>query len=150
MSFVDANHNVVGFDVEFAARVAQKLGKKLEIVNMEFDAMLPALIAGKVDMIGAGLSITEERAKRILYSESYYPSGIAVMVRSAGGPAPGPANAKMRGASDVRDKTIGVLMGSVYDAYTARTYPQAKVLNYPGPLRHAYGPGLGQDRCRFL
>ncbi len=130
MSFVDANHNIVGFDIEFAARVAQKLGKKLEIVNMDFGAMLPALIAGKVDMIGAGLSITEERAKRILYSESYYPSGIAVMVRSAGKPEPGRTTAKMRGASDVRDKAIGVLLGSVYDAYTARTYPQAKVREY--------------------
>ena len=82
MAFVDANRKVVGFDVEFAARVAQKLGKQLEITNMDFGALLPALIAGKVDMIGAGLSITEERAKRILYSESYYPSGIAVVVRS--------------------------------------------------------------------
>ena len=150
MSFVDANHNIVGFDIEFAARVAQKLGKKLEIINMDFGAMLPALIAGKVDMIGAGLSITEERAKRILYSESYYPSGIAVMVRSEGNPGPGRTTAKMRGASDVSDKTIGALMGSVYDAYAARTYPQAKVQQLPGPLRHAYGPQLGQDRCRFL
>jgi len=70
MAFIDASRKVVGFDVEFAARVAQKLGKRLEITDMEFGAMLPALIAGKVDMIGAGLSITEERAKRILYSES--------------------------------------------------------------------------------
>ncbi len=45
--------------------------------------MLPALISGKVDMIGAGLSITEERAKSVLFSESYYPSGIAVMVKSS-------------------------------------------------------------------
>jgi polar amino acid transport system substrate-binding protein len=97
---------------------------------MEFGAMLPALIAGKVDMIGAGLSITEERAKRILYSESYYPSGIAVVVRSGGEPAPGRSTAKMREASDIHDKTIGVMLGSVYDRYTTRTYPQAKVQQY--------------------
>ena len=36
----------------------------------------------------------------------------------------------MREANDVRDKTIGVLLGSVYDAYATRTYPQAKVLQY--------------------
>jgi len=130
MSFVDANRKVVGFDVEFATRVAQKLGKQLEITNMEFGAMLPALIAGKVDMIGAGLSITEERAKRILYSESYYPSGIAVVVRAGGKPAPGRSTAKMREANDVRDKTIGVLLGSVYDTYATRTYPEAKILQY--------------------
>ena len=130
MSFVDASRKVVGFDVEFATRVAQKLGKQLQITDMEFGALLPALIAGKVDMIGAGLSITEERAKRILYSESYYPSGIAVVVRSGGEPAAGRSTAKMREANDVRDKTIGVLLGSVYDTYATRTYPEAKVLEY--------------------
>jgi polar amino acid transport system substrate-binding protein len=130
MSFVDARRKVVGFDVEFAARVAQKLGKQLEISDMEFGALLPALIAGKVDMIGAGLSITEERAKRILFSESYYPSGIAVVVRPGGKPAPSRSNAKMREANDIRDKTIGVLLGSVHDTYASRTYPQAKILQY--------------------
>ncbi len=130
MSFIDGNRKVVGFDVEFAARVAQKLGKKLEITDMEFGAMLPALIAGKVDMIGAGLSITEERAKRILYSESYYPSGIAAVVRSGDQPVKLNAAVKMRVADDIRDKTIGVLLGSVYDNYAHRTYPKAKILQY--------------------
>jgi polar amino acid transport system substrate-binding protein len=130
MSFVDARHKVVGFDVEFATRVAQKLGKQIEITDMEFGGLLPALISGKVDMIGAGLSITEERAKRILYSESYYPSGIAVVVRAGGEPAPSHTTAKMRDANDVRHKTLGVLLGSVYDTYASRTYPEAKVLQY--------------------
>jgi len=87
MSYVDANQKVVGFDIEFATYVAQKLGKQLEIIDMEFGAMLPALIAGKVDMIGAGLSITEERAKKVLFSESYYPSGIAALVKGTVTPA---------------------------------------------------------------
>lgn len=58
MSFMDGRQQIVGFDVEYATYIARKVGKKLEIVNMEFGAMLPALISGKVDMIGAGLSIT--------------------------------------------------------------------------------------------
>jgi polar amino acid transport system substrate-binding protein len=130
MAFVDARRRVVGFDVEFAARVAQKLGKQLEVTDMEFGALLPALIAGKVDMIGAGLSITEERAKRILYSESYYPSGIAAVVRSGNKPALLRSTARMRGSNDIRDKTIGVLLGSVHDTYATRTYPEAKILQY--------------------
>lgn len=83
-AFVDASHKVVGFDIEFVPRVAQKLGKQHEITGMEFGAMLPVLIVGKVDIIGAGLLITEERAKRILYSKNYYPSGIAAVMRSWG------------------------------------------------------------------
>ena len=63
MSFFDANKQITGFDIEFASRIAQKLGKKLLITDMEFGAMIPALISGKVDMIGAGLSITAEKGK---------------------------------------------------------------------------------------
>lgn len=80
-SFVDGSQQVVGLDVEIAARVAARLGRKLEIVNMDFGAMIPALIAGKVDLIGACITITEERKKSVLFSESYYTGGISALVR---------------------------------------------------------------------
>lgn len=80
-SFVDASHTVVGFDIEIAALVAQKLDMKLEVVNMEFGAMIPALASGKVDMIAACITITQERAQKVLFSEPYYTGGIAALVR---------------------------------------------------------------------
>ena len=80
-SFVDGSQKVVGFDVEIATRVAARLNRKLEIVNMDFGAMIPALIAGKVDFIGACITITDERKKSVLFSESYYTCGISALVR---------------------------------------------------------------------
>ena len=80
-SFMDASQAVVGFDIELATRVAARLNKRLEVVNMEFGAMIPALAAGKVDMIGACITITEERKKAVLFSESYYTGGISALVR---------------------------------------------------------------------
>ena len=80
-SFVDGSHKVVGFDIELASRVAQKLNMKLEIVNMEFGAMIPALLSGKVDMIAACITVTEERAKKVLFSEPYYIGGISALIR---------------------------------------------------------------------
>ncbi|MCX6234479.1 MAG: ABC transporter permease subunit [Bacteroidetes bacterium] len=130
MSFVDGNQKVVGFDVEFASYVAKKLDKQIDVVNMEFGAMLPALIAGKVDMIGAGLSITEERAKKVLFSESYYPSGIAAAVRGKTGTGKVVSGKNLRTADDIKDKRIGVLLGSIHDAYATKTYPDAEILQY--------------------
>ncbi|HSK68813.1 MAG TPA: transporter substrate-binding domain-containing protein [Candidatus Limnocylindria bacterium] len=80
-SFLDAQQRVVGLDVELAALVAQELGMGLEIVNMDFGVMIPALIAGEVDMIGACITITPERAAQVLFSEPYYTGGIAALVR---------------------------------------------------------------------
>ena len=82
-SFVDGSREVVGIDIEIAARVAQRLDRRLEVVDMEFGAMIPALIAGKVDMIGACITITDERAQKVLFSAPYYTGGIAALV--AGG-----------------------------------------------------------------
>jgi polar amino acid transport system substrate-binding protein len=80
-SFIDGSHKIVGFDIEIASLVAKKLGMKLEIVNMDFGAMIPALISRKVDMIGACITITEERSKNVLFSIPYYTGGIAALVK---------------------------------------------------------------------
>ena len=82
-AFVDDSRTVVGFDIELARRVAQKLGKRLEVVNMDFGALIPALLSGKVDMIAACITITEERARKVLFSEPYYTGGIAALVRES-------------------------------------------------------------------
>jgi polar amino acid transport system substrate-binding protein len=80
-SYVDGSQHIVGLDVEIAARVAQRLNRRLEIVNLEFGALIPALIAGKVDLIGACITITPERAKQVLFSAPYYTGGISALVR---------------------------------------------------------------------
>lgn len=80
-SFVDGSQEIVGFDIEIASLVAKRLNKKLEIVNMDFGAMIPALAANKVDMLGACITISEERAQKVLFSEPYYKGGIAALVK---------------------------------------------------------------------
>lgn len=80
-SFVTNGREISGFDIELARRVAAHMGRNLEVVNLEFGALIPALVAEKVDMIAACITITEERGKKVLFSEPYYDGGIAAMVR---------------------------------------------------------------------
>jgi len=80
-SFVDDSQKIVGFDIELAMYIAQKLGMQIEVIDMDFGEMVPALAAGKLDMIGACITISEERAKYVLFSKSYYKGGIAALVR---------------------------------------------------------------------
>lgn len=80
-SFVDGSQAVVGLDIEIASYVAEELGMELEVANMDFGGLIPALISGKVDMIAACITISEERAKSVLFSEPYYRGGIAALVK---------------------------------------------------------------------
>lgn len=120
MSYVYADDGVIGFDIEYASYIAQELGMELNIVDMEFGALLPALISKKVDMIGAGLSITEERAKSVLFSEPYYKGGLAVMVREK------PQQTKPA----KRPKTLGVLLGSTHEEYALTHYPDDRIQQF--------------------
>ncbi len=130
MSFVNADRKIVGFDIEFASYIAQKLGKQLEVIDFEFGAMLPALIAGKVDMIGAGLSITAERAKQVLFSECYFPGGLSALVKKDVTKEKKDKNQKLSSLEDLKDKSIGVLLGSVQDMYVHKNFPDAEVRQY--------------------
>lgn len=94
IAYIDSSNKFTGFDIEITAYIAQKLDMQLEIVNMEFGALIPALQAGKIDMIASGISITEERAKKVLFSESYYDGGIAVIVASTPGASKGNTSGK--------------------------------------------------------
>lgn len=80
-AFIDGTQKVTGFDIEIAYYIAQKLDMQLEIINMDFGAMIPALISKKVDMIGACITITEERSKSVLFSVPYYTGGIAALIK---------------------------------------------------------------------
>jgi len=128
MAFVDQEQQIVGYDIEFASYIAKKLNKKLEVVNLEFGALIPALISGKVDMIGAGMSITEERAKKVLFSESYYDNGIAVFVKKTEAVAPAVTGEEKTDPDSAAQK-LGVLMGSIHDAYAHKNFPDASI--YP-------------------
>lgn len=132
ISYVEGSGTITGFDIEFASRIAAYLGKKLEIVNLEFGAMLPALIAGKVDMIGAGLSITEERAKSVLFSEPYYISGIVALVRSGAELQALPKELQPDTTTKEEQdfKKLGVLMGSIHESFAIKMYPDAERLTF--------------------
>ncbi|MBP1918488.1 polar amino acid transport system substrate-binding protein [Youngiibacter multivorans] len=80
---VDGKDTIVGFDIEVAKEIAKDLGVTLEIKDLKFDGLLAALDQGSVDIVIAGLSPTEERAKSVDFSIQYYSAEQAVVVRGA-------------------------------------------------------------------
>ena len=76
------NGKVVGIDPDIMQAVCDKLGMELEIEDMEFDAILPAVAAGDADVGAAGLTITEERLKNVDFSDSYAYSTQVIVVRA--------------------------------------------------------------------
>ena len=73
--------NIVGFDITMGQRIAKDAGMKLEVVDMAFDSLIPALQSGTIDFIAAGMSVNEERKKNVDFSETYFESEQVIIVR---------------------------------------------------------------------
>ena len=71
--------DIVGIDAEVAGAIAEKLGLELRIDDMDFTAILPAVVAGRVDMGMAGMTVTDERLESVDFSISYA-TGVQVII----------------------------------------------------------------------
>ena len=79
------NETIVGIDAVVAGLIADQLGMKLDIQDMDFDAIIPAVVSGKIDMGMAGMTVTDERLQSVSFSESYA-TGVQVVIVPEGSP----------------------------------------------------------------
>ena len=73
--------DVAGFDISMGQIIAADYGRRLEVVDMAFDSLIPALQSGAIDFIAAGMSVTEERKKNVDFSVPYFASEQVIIVR---------------------------------------------------------------------
>ena len=123
--YVDEKGAPVGFDVDIAKALAERLGVELEIKDMEWTGLIPALTSGKIDLIISGITGTLERAKSITFSSPYFITGLCALVSS-------------KKASDVKDvaqlnapgRIIAVKTGTTADLVATKQFPKATINRY--------------------
>ena len=76
-------NEVVGIDVEICKAIAKELGKELKVEDVEFDSVLPSLIAGKAELAAAGITVNEDRKKMVDFSVPYVRTGIVYIFAKA-------------------------------------------------------------------
>lgn len=119
-----ANGNeIIGFDMDVAREIAAKNGKKLIIEDMKFDALIPALNSGKVDMVFAGMTVTPERAKNVDFSIPYYKVTQIVLLKQGD-------EAKIKNIDDLKGKKIAVALGTTGDSVASTLTPANKIIRF--------------------
>ncbi len=111
-----------GFDVALIKAVGEKLGKEVQVENMEFDSLVSS-IGNRIDGAIAGMTVTEERKEQVDFSDPYYEAVQFVIV---------PADSDIATADDLKNKTIGCQLGTTgmflaedIEGATAQTYNRA-------------------------
>lgn len=97
---------IVGFDIDIARHITSELGYDLEITNMDFSGLIPALQAGRADFVMAGMTPTEERQRNVDFSNIYFEAKNMLVF---------PTATTITGPEDLAGKTLGVQLGSIQE-----------------------------------
>ena len=118
--YIDENGKDVmgGFDVDIANEIADAIGVELVIQEMDFDALVSALPAGKVDVVISGMNPTEERAKVVDFSDIYYNSQHGILVRTEDAD-------KYKTFADLEGAKVGAQLGSTQEQIAKAEIPNA-------------------------
>ena len=103
----DSDKNLVGFDIDIAKALCDKMKADCEFVAQDWDGIIPALLANKYDAIIASMSITEERMKKVDFTDKYYDT---------------PARFIAPKGSGVTDISPGALKGKILAAQSSTTH----------------------------
>ncbi|MGC9529031.1 MAG: basic amino acid ABC transporter substrate-binding protein [Candidatus Bipolaricaulaceae bacterium] len=83
-SFIDESGAPAGFDVDVIRWIAAEMGFEVQIVPVDWDAIIPTLLAGNIDLIASGMTITAARQERVAFTDPYWSVDLAVVVRQTG------------------------------------------------------------------
>ncbi len=135
---VDENGAIIGIDAEIAAAVAEKMGMTLEIKDMAFDSLITAVSSGAVDVVLAGMTVTEERMEAVNFSDSYA-TGIQVVIVAEG--------SEIASIDDLEGKKIGVQTGTTGDIYCSGDYGEEAIARYDNGALAVQALQNGQVDC---
>jgi polar amino acid transport system substrate-binding protein len=113
---------IVGFDIDIASEVSRRLHTEMQIKDMPFDALIPELTLGQVHILAAGMSYTEERAKRALFTHPYLTDDPLVIL----------SKERELTIDDLKGKTVVVNEGYTADLYLSKK-PEIALVRLASP-----------------
>lgn len=105
-TFHDEDDNLVGYDVEVAQKIAEKLGVEVNFIEGEWDGLLAGIDSGRYDIMVNGVSVDEERREKYDFSAPYAANRTAVIVKSD--------NGDIQSMDDLEGKTTANTITSTY------------------------------------
>jgi polar amino acid transport system substrate-binding protein len=117
----DEQGQPAGVSVDLAQALGASLGRAVDIQNLPFDGLIPALKTSKIDLILSSMTATEERARVIAFSEPYLHTGLCLLVGAK-------SDVQTIAEADRAGRTIVVKKGTTGHLYAAKNLRAAKVL----------------------
>ena len=120
---VDSSGKIVGFEVDYGMALCEKLHLTCSFQNQDWDGIIPALLSNKFDVIFSSMNITDERKKKVLFTDMYYATP-PVFVGQANGSTDTSPQA-------LKGKTIGTQSSTIHANYLEKFYKDSDIKVYP-------------------
>lgn len=137
-SFME-NNQIVGFDIDLITEIAKVMGKTVEIQDMPFDALIPALQTGQLQIIASGITPTQKRAQQVNFTKPYLKGDQLLIVSLAAQP--------FKSVSDLTNKKVAVNEGFTADYYMS-TIKGPQLVRFASPIESFMA--LASDRIDAL
>jgi len=124
-AFIDKHGEQAGSMIDFTKGMADAMGVKLEILDFDWDGLIPALLSGKADILAADMTPTLKRALKISFTDPWIEVQPCVFTKNG---------ATFQTLEDVNkpEVTVGVLLGSTGENIAKKYLPKAKIKSYKG------------------
>lgn len=145
--YVDNNGEYQGYDVYYAKRIAQDMGVSLKLVPVEAASRVEFLETGKVDIILANFTVTEERAQKVDFALPYMKVALGVV---------SPDSAVITDPAELNGKTLIVVKGTTAETYFTENFPEVKLQKYDeyneaySALQDGRGDAFSTDNTEVL
>ena len=120
----DGKDEIIGFDIDIAQAIADELGVELEIKDMDFDGLIPALSTGKIDMIIAGMNPTDERKQSVDFTDIYYTQKDALVIKSEDAE-------NIQSENDLKKASLATQKATIQETYLLENFPDAALQSVP-------------------
>ena len=118
--FVDSDNKIQGFDVDLANALCKEMDATCTFTNQAFDSLIPSLKFRRFDAVMAGMDITPDREKQVLFSKPYYDNS-AIFIAQKG---------KMADVAALKGKRVGVQNGTTHQKFIMDKHPEITTVPY--------------------
>ncbi|RWR02055.1 arginine ABC transporter substrate-binding protein [[Pantoea] beijingensis] len=118
--FVDADNKIQGFDVDLANALCKEIDATCTFTNQAFDSLIPSLKFRRFDAVMAGMDITPDREKQVLFTQPYYDNS-ALFIAQKG---------KVADIAALKGKRVGVQNGTTHQTYLTDKQGEVTIVPY--------------------
>ena len=135
-NYVDGDGKIVGFDIDIANAIAEKLGVTAKPVTTEWNGLIPGLKGNRFNMVIGSMAITEDRLKEVDFSDPYYYDGAQFFAKKGSG---------LREIKDLKDGKVGVVTGTTFHDALKEMSNVKEILQFESDVDNMKNLDLGRS-----